>query len=760
MFDFLTSDVRFKQFCHIFKEKDLCVEEKIHIIYKYVISKGGIFLKRKHMSFALIALIISIFTLSVKSASAEETTYKIGTDLTFAPFEFQNENNEYVGIDIDLLNAIAEDQGFAVDLRPLGFDASIQGVQSNQLDGMIAGMSITDERKETFDFSDPYFDSGIQMAVAADNDSITSYEDLEGETVGAKVGTESARFLEENKDQYGYDIKLYDDATGLYGAVRNGTVTAAFDDYPVLGYAINNGEPMKLVGEPEKGASYGFAVRKGQNQELLEKFNAGLANMKASGKYDEIVNTYITTSDSDADTSEMVKVEPKKDVYRIASDSAFAPFEFQNEDNEYVGIDVDLMNRAAELQGFNIEFNFIGFSGALQALDGNQADGMIAGMTITDERRQSYDFSDSYFESGIQIAVKEGNDSINSYEDLDGKTVGAKVGTESADFLIANEEKYGYSIKYYDAADQLYAAVNGGQIDAMMDDYPVIGYAISQGQKLVTPIEKESGGQYGFAVKKGQNPELIQMFNEALKEMKRTGEYDQIINKYIEDGSATEKRVDESTITGLISNNYNVLLKGLWNTLLLALISFALALVIGIIFGLFSVAPIKALRVFAGIYVDIIRGIPMMVLAFFIFFGLSDAIGITIPDFAAGVITLTLNASAYIAEIVRGGINAVPKGQMEASRSLGMTYTRTMQKIILPQAIKIMIPSFVNQFVISLKDTTIISVIGVVELLQTGKIIVARTTQSTYVYLIIAIIYLVVITALTKLAKVLEKKVK
>ena len=95
MFDFLTSDVRFKQFCHIFKEKDLCVEEKIHIIYKYVISKGGIFLKRKHMSFALIALIISIFTLSVKSASAEETTYKIGTDLTFAPFEFQNENNEY-----------------------------------------------------------------------------------------------------------------------------------------------------------------------------------------------------------------------------------------------------------------------------------------------------------------------------------------------------------------------------------------------------------------------------------------------------------------------------------------------------------------------------------------------------------------------------------------------------------------------------------------------------------------------------------------
>lgn len=249
------------------------------------------------------------------------------------------------------------------------------------------------------------------------------------------------------------------------------------------------------------------------------------------------------------------------------------------------------------------------------------------------------------------------------------------------------------------------------------------------------------------------------MFNEALAEMKRTGEYDEILDTYIQDGK-TESRVDESTLSGLISNNYKILLTGLGKTIVLALVSFALALIVGVIFGLFSVAPIKGLRVFASLYVDIIRGIPMMVLAFFIFFGLSDAIGITIPDFAAGVITLTLNASAYIAEIVRGGINAVPPGQMEAARSLGLTYNRTMQKIVLPQAIKIMIPSFVNQFVISLKDTTIISVIGVVELLQTGKIIVARTMQSTYVYLIIAIMYLIVITALTKLAKVLEKKVK
>ncbi|MHC5267929.1 amino acid ABC transporter substrate-binding protein/permease [Enterococcus sp. LJL98] len=713
-------------------------------------------MKKRLLWLSLFSILLSGLFLSTKNASAEEQTYKIGTDVTFAPFEFQDTNNEYVGIDIDLLKEIAQDQNFKVEFKPLGFNSSIQGVLSNQLDGMIAGMSITEERKKTFDFSDPYFDSGIQMAVKEDDNHIQSYEDLKGFTVGAKVATESATFLAENQEKYGYEIKLYEDATGLYGSLKNGALQAIFDDFPILGYAINQGEAFKLVGQPEKGNAYGFAVKKGENQALLEKFNAGLKQLKASGRYDEIISTYIVQNETQ---ETMKQVTPKKELYVIASDSAFAPFEFQNENNQYVGIDVDLMKRAAELQGFNVKFNHIGFSGAVQSVENNQADGMIAGMTITDARKQAFDFSTPYFDSGIQLAIKKGNTKVRSFDDLAGKNVGAKVGTESADYLEQNKETYGYTLKYFDAADQLYDALRVGAVEGIMDDYPVIGYAIAQGQEIETPIERIPGGQYGFAVKKDQNPELLEMFNEALAEMKRTGEYDQILSTYIQDGKPTDKTVDESSFMGILKNNYQVLLVGLGKTILLTLVSFALALVVGIIFGLMSVSPIKALRFVSSVYVDVIRGIPMMVLALFIYFGLSDAIGITIPDFTAGVITLTLNASAYIAEIVRGGINAVPVGQMEAARSLGLSYMRTMQKIVLPQAIRIMVPSFVNQFVISLKDTTIISVIGIVELLQTGKIIVARTMQTTYVYLIIAIMYLIVITALTKLAKVLEKRV-
>lgn len=719
-------------------------------------------MKKKHFFLSFIAMMATLVTFSIGySTQAEEKTYTIGTDLTFAPFEFQDDTGKYTGIDIDLLNTIAEEQGFKVDLKPLGFDSAIQAVQSNQVDGMIAGMSITDERKKSFDFSEPYFDSGLQMAVKENNDKIKTYTDLKGKTVAAKVGTESATFLEKNQEKYGYTIKNFDDATGLYQALQNGEADAIFDDYPVLGYAVTNGQKIKLVGKKETGSSYGFAVKKGKNPELIEKFNAGLKDLKESGKYDQIIAKYISTGteDSSDDNTEMKQIKPLKDSYMIASDSTFAPFEFQNSDGEYQGIDVDLMTRIAELQGFNITFKFIGFSSAVQAVESGQADGMIAGMTITKEREKAFDFSDPYFKSGIQLAVKKGNDTIKSYEDLKGKTVGAKIGTESADFLEANKDKYGYSIKYLDTTDALYGALEIGEIVAMMDDYPVIGYGIAQNQLLATPIPREEGGSYGFAVKKGKNSELIEMFNEGLKELKRTGEYDEIVGTYIKDGSV-ENKVDESTLIGMLKNNWPRLLSGLWMTIQLTLISFILALIVGVLFGLFSVAPSKTLRFLATVYVDIIRGIPLMVLAFFIYFGLPGVLGFNIPVFIAGIITLTLNASAYISEIVRGGINAVPVGQMEASRSLGLSYNKTMRKIILPQAIKIMIPSFVNQFVISLKDTTILSAIGLIELLQTGKIIVARNLQSTMVYFVIALLYLILITALTKLAKVLEKRVK
>lgn len=226
--------------------------------------------------------------------TTEGKTYVIATDTTFAPFEFENDNGEMVGIDLDLLAAIAEDQGFDYELQVLGFSAAVTALEAGEVDGVIAGMSITDERAEKYDFSEPYYDSGVGMAVAADSD-IASYEDLAGLQVAAKIGTEGCTFAESIADEYGFTITQFEDSASMYQDVLSGTSAACFDDYPVLGYEISRGTALKLPLAMERGSSYGFATLKGEAPELVEMFNAGLANLKESGKYDEILNTYVVT---------------------------------------------------------------------------------------------------------------------------------------------------------------------------------------------------------------------------------------------------------------------------------------------------------------------------------------------------------------------------------------------------------------------------------------------------------------------------------
>ena len=300
----------------------------------------------------------------------------------------------------------------------------------------------------------------------------------------------------------------------------------------------------------------------------------------------------------------------------------------------------------------------------------------------------------------------------------------------------------------------MYEDVLTGNSDATIEDAPVIAYAIKNGNLRLKLIgEKLETSQTGFAVKKGKNAELLAAFNRGLASLKSSGEYQSILDKYIgEDAEASA----QNSFFGQVAENGPALLSGLGTTLWIAFISVALALILGIILGLLRVQANPWLSGIAAVYVDLMRGVPLIVLSFFIYFGIPQMTGVRFSSATAGIMTLSLNAAAYVAEIVRGGIQAIDKGQMEASRSLGLSYGKTMQKIILPQAIKLMIPSFINQFVITLKDTSILSVIGLVELTQTGSVIIARTYQSGSMWLIVGLIYLIVITALTRLSKRLE----
>ena len=208
-----------------------------------------------------------------------------------------------------------------------------------------------------------------------------------------------------------------------------------------------------------------------------------------------------------------------------------------------------------------------------------------------------------------------------------------------------------------------------------------------------------------------------------------------------------------------------LLLRAMGQTLLLALCGLCFACIIGLIVGLMSVIKNRACRVIAAVFVDVIRGVPMIVLAYFVFFGvpyLFNTIlgvgGVTLSALQAGTICLALNCGAYMAEIIRAGIESVDRGQMEAARSLGLPYWRSMYRVVLPQAIRTMIPSIINQFIITLKDTSILSVIGFPELVNTAKNVVANTFMSFQTWAIVAVMYLIVITALSRVAKVLERR--
>ena len=244
--------------------------------------------------FVFFALVL-IFVLSCSTVFADTKVYTIVTDTAFRPFEYADENGDMVGIDVDILAAIAADQGFEYTLTALGWDASIAACQAGQADGMIAGASITEARKESgWIFSDGYYSATQSMAVAAGS-KISGFEDLAGKAVAVKIGTQSAEYAESLMDTYKFTVTYLESSPDVYQSVIGGQAAACFDDTPILAdYIKSNGVPLQLVdGTANEGAEYGFAVFTPDMQELIDAFNAGLADIKKDGTYDEILKKHL-----------------------------------------------------------------------------------------------------------------------------------------------------------------------------------------------------------------------------------------------------------------------------------------------------------------------------------------------------------------------------------------------------------------------------------------------------------------------------------
>ena len=228
--------------------------------------------------FKTIAAVSTAAMVAAMPVLAEAKTYIIATDTTFPPFDIPTADGE------------------------------MEGIQTGQADGVIAGMSITEERKEKFDFSEPYYDADVTMAVAAGSD-IASYEDLKDQKVAVKTATNGADYAKSIADEYEFEIVEFKDSPTMYQDVQLGNTVACFEDFPVMAYNIQQGAPMQIPeGMTAAGSSYGFAVQKDQNTELLEMFDAGLKNIKENGVYDEIVAKY-TEAAQEAETETETEAE-------------------------------------------------------------------------------------------------------------------------------------------------------------------------------------------------------------------------------------------------------------------------------------------------------------------------------------------------------------------------------------------------------------------------------------------------------------------
>ncbi|CAA4069656.1 extracellular glutamine-binding protein [Staphylococcus aureus] len=435
---------------------------------------------------------------------------------------------------------------------------------------------------------------------------------------------------------------------------------------------------------------------------------------------------------------------------RVGLSADYAPMEFEHTVNgktEYAGVDIDLAKKIAKDNNLKLKIVNMSFDSLLGALKTGKIDIIISGMTSTPERKKQVDFSDSYMMTKNIMLVKK--DKVNEYKDIkdfNNKKVGAQKGTEQE--KIAQTEIENASITSLSRLPDVILALKSGKVEGAVVEKPVAEAYLKQNPKLGISNVKfnEEEKDTVIAVPK-DSPKLLSQINKTIKEVKDKG----LIDKYMT--NAANAMNDDS---GFISKYGSFFLKGIKITILISLIGVALGSILGAFVALMKLSKIKIISWIASIYIEILRGTPMLVQVFIVFFGITAALGLDISALVCGTIALVINSSAYIAEIIRAGINAVDKGQMEAARSLGLNYRQTMKSVIMPQAIKNILPALGNEFVTLIKESSIVSTIGVGEIMFNAQVVQGISFDPFTPLIVAAGLYFFLTFVLTRIMNMIE----
>jgi polar amino acid transport system substrate-binding protein len=425
---------------------------------------------------------------------------------------------------------------------------------------------------------------------------------------------------------------------------------------------------------------------------------------------------------------------------RWAGDSeGGAPYVFPDPKNprQIIGYEVDLMNEIARRLNRRAVFVQNQWDGLIPGLQTGNYDVAINGIEITEDRKGQVDFTIPYYATGEQLSVRAGENSISTLADLKGKTAGTLKYTLAQRIL---EREGGIRIQTYDGQINAYEDLANGRLDAVLMDAPIATYYSSPNPKLKfagPPIERI---QYGICLRK-DNAELLTRINEALLSLIKSGDLRRIYEKWGLWNEATEKLFAQVTAEagkqGESLSEYKqavtrklsweerlrqyagylpiLLFQGAPMTLLISILGMAIAIAFGLILALGNLYGPRPISWLARAYVELFRGTPLLIQLYLIFYGLPN-VGIRLSPLPAAVIGLGLNYAAYEAENYRAGIQSIPRGQMEAALSLGMTRGQSLRYVIVPQAMRLVIPPVTNDFIALFKDSSIVSVITMVEL--------------------------------------------
>tara|TARA_B110000444_G_scaffold239255_1_gene253525 strand:+ start:197 stop:1615 length:1419 start_codon:yes stop_codon:yes gene_type:complete len=448
------------------------------------------------------------------------------------------------------------------------------------------------------------------------------------------------------------------------------------------------------------------------------------------------------------------------------------PWEFQDTTGKFVGFEIDLVNEIGLLLDRKIEIINIPFNGLFAAVQSGRVDIAISSIGITEKRLESMSFTQPYYDSDQSLTTVKGN-GIESLNDLRNKIIAVDTGSTGDIWATENKQKYSFAeIRRYEGLAPAMLDVVIGRVKGYISDIPALLYYTKDKPNLVVVERIPTGGRYSLMM--GKNKPLVSQANKAITSLKLAGVINDLHAKWFgalaEDTTSTVRVVpmpatDEGLIldfvdtflnTDVFMQTYPMLIAGLVVTIQLGFIAIIAGLIFGLLLALSKLYGHKAIQVAAKAYIDIFRSIPLLVLLIIIFYAL-PFVGLSFSPFNAAAVALTLVSGAYTAEIFRAGIEAVPQGQFEASEALGLSYKNTMVEIILPQAIKIVIPPLTNNCINVIKDTALASVVAMPDLLKQATQAQAVAANPTPL-IAAAVIYLMFLLPLVLWVSRLEVK--